>query len=47
MRFLSNLLSAIAGVFRRDDPDTEPDASASATIELTSDDIEMMEDAAR
>jgi hypothetical protein len=45
MRFLTNLLSAIAGVFRRGD-ETEPpplDASSSATMELCADDIELIE----
>lgn len=44
MRFLARVFSALAGVFRRA-PAAEPEAGASATMELTSDDIEMMEDA--
>ena len=47
MRFLTNFLSAIAGVFRRTPapPDaTQTDASSSVTMELSEEDIELLYD---
>lgn len=48
MRFLSDLWAAFVGVFRRDDRDSEPDSvsgpGASATLELSRTDIEIISD---
>jgi hypothetical protein len=44
MRFFTSLFSALAGVFRRGETPApaDIDPSASATIELTSEDLELM-----
>lgn len=44
MSIFSDLWTAIAGVFSRTNPnDTEPDPGASATLELSRTDIEIIE----